>query len=156
MNSKHRQLAFSAGFCFGLEVVKVAKGKYAYWLTDEGNTLLAGWARDGLTNEQIARNIGINPDTLYSWEKKYAEISETLKKGKEIADYEVENALCKKALGGDTTAMIFWLKNRRPDKWRDRTEFKAEVDATVKSNPLAGWSDEELKRAAETFFVGGD
>ena len=37
-------------------------------------------------------------------------------------DIAVENALLKKALGGDVGAICFWLKNRKPDKWRDRQE----------------------------------
>jgi hypothetical protein len=98
----------------------VAKGKYEYWLTDEGLLLLAGWARDGLTDEQIAVKCGISTSTLYEWKNKYSEISESLKKGKDIADFEVENALHQKALSGDVAAMIFWLKNRRPKKWRDK------------------------------------
>jgi len=102
------------------EVVTLAKGKYQYWLTEEGLTLLAGWARDGLTDEQIANNIGVSRETLNQWKHKYADISDTLKKGKEVVDYAVENALLNRALGGDTTAQIFWLKNRRPDKWRDK------------------------------------
>lgn len=106
----------------------MAKGKYEYWMTDEGLLLLEGWARDGLTDEQLAGKMGINPATLYDWKRKYAEISEALKKGKEIVDYEVEKALLTKALGGDTTALIFWLKNRRPDKWRDRPENHLEED----------------------------
>lgn len=122
----------------------MAKGKYEYWLTPEGLIKLEGWARDGLTDEQIAHNIGINPDTLYVWKNKYAEISESLKKGKEVVDYEVENALLKRALGytvkeekltkdgevielereipGDVTAQIFWLKNRKPAEWKDKRE----------------------------------
>lgn len=98
----------------------MAKGKYEYWLTRDGLTLLEGWARDGLTDEQIAANMGIVPSTLYAWKKEHEEISEALKKGKEVVDYEVENALLKKAISGDVTASIFWLKNRRPDKWRDK------------------------------------
>lgn len=98
----------------------IAKGKYGKWLTDEGETLLEGWARDGLTDEQIAHNMGISSTTLYDWKKKYPEISNALKRGKEVVDYEVENALLVRALRGDVTAQIFWLKNRRPDKWRDR------------------------------------
>ncbi len=77
----------------------MAKGKYEYWLTPEGLLKLEGWARDGLTDEQIAKNIGINPATLYDWKKKYDEISKTLKRGKEVVDRQVENALLKRALG---------------------------------------------------------
>ena len=134
--------------------ISVAKGKYQKWLEPEGLTLLTGWARNGLTDEQIAHNIGINKTTLYDWIKKYPDISNSLKKGKEVVDIEVENALLKKALGysykettkelsvdnetgesklvvtkevtkhiaPDTAAGIFWLKNRRPDKWRDKVQ----------------------------------
>ena len=120
----------------------MANGKYQQWLEPEGLTLLEGWARDGLTDEQIAGNIGINTSTLYDWKNKFSEISEALKKGKEVVDIQVENALLKRALGytykettsecdengelkvtkvvtkevvPDTTAQIFWLKNRRPE-----------------------------------------
>lgn len=104
----------------------MAKSKVDKWLTPEGLTLLQGWARDGLVNEQIAHNMGISAGCLYEYIKKYDEINEALKKGKEVVDYEVENALIKAALDGNTTAQIFFLKNRRPDKWRD----KRDVDVT--------------------------
>lgn len=107
----------------------MAKGKYEKWLKEENLLLLKGWARDGLTDEQIAKNIGITVSTFYEWKKKYSEISESLKKGKEVVDYEVENALLSSALEGNTTAQIFWLKNRRPDKWRDKQ--KEETDKTT-------------------------
>lgn len=126
----------------------MARGKFEYWLTEDGLTLLEGWARDGLTDEQLAGKMRINPATLYDWKKKYPKISEALKKGKEVVDVQVENALLKRALGydfqeerversvkdgvkvvqtikhipPDTTAQIFWLKNRRPDKYRDKPE----------------------------------
>lgn len=133
----------------------MAKGKYEKWLTDDGLLLLEGWARDGLTDEQLAKNMGIRRETLIEWKKKYPNISNTLKKGKEIVDIEVENALLKRALGfqydevtqelntdtqrlettkvvkkmvvPDTTAQIFWLKNRRPDKYRDKPELPKET-----------------------------
>ena len=57
----------------------MAKGKYQRWLEPDGLTLLEGWARDGLTDEQIAKNCGCNAGTLYEWKKKYPEISEALK-----------------------------------------------------------------------------
>ncbi|MCD8340635.1 MAG: helix-turn-helix domain-containing protein [Clostridiales bacterium] len=98
----------------------MAKGKYEKWLEPEGLLLLEGWARDGLTDDEIAKKIGCSASTLYDWKNKYPEISESLKKGKEVVDYAVENALLSAALEGNTTAQIFWLKNRRPDKWRDK------------------------------------
>ena len=103
----------------------MAKGKYQYWLTDEGLTLLCGWAKDGLTDEQIAHNCGVSMATFYEWKKKYPDFSEALKNGKEVVDYQVENALYQKALHGDVTAQIFWLKNRRPKRWRDKPELDA-------------------------------
>lgn len=81
----------------------MAKGKYRKWLEPDGLLLLRAWARDGLTDEQIAHNCGINTATLYDWKKKYSEISEALKKNKEISDIEVENALHKRAVGYEFT-----------------------------------------------------
>ena len=123
----------------------VAKSKADEWLEQDKLTLLEGWARDGLTDEQIANNIGISRSTLFEWRKNNQDISNALKKGKEIVDIEVENALLKRALGykydevtyengvetkrvtkevqPDTTAQIFWLKNRRKQQWRDKVEF---------------------------------
>jgi transposase-like protein len=108
-------------------------------------------AIDGLTNEEIAKKLGCSEDTLRKWTKLYPEFFGALKEGKESADSRVELALYTKALGfevtekravvvgtgpsakvefvtetryvpPDNTACIFWLKNRRPDKWRDRSQ----------------------------------
>lgn len=110
----------------------MAKGKYQKWLEPENLILLEGWAREGLTDEQIAKNIGIGERTLYEWKEKYPQISQSLKKGKEVVDYQVENALLSSALEGNTTAQIFWLKNRRPDKWRDKPAENTETDTDIK------------------------
>jgi hypothetical protein len=91
--------------------------------------LLQGWAREGLSDEQIAHNIGINSATLYRWKKQYCKICEALKKGKAVVDFAVESALLKNALSGDTTAQIFWLKNRKRDKWRDRHDNAVDLTA---------------------------
>lgn len=94
--------------------------------------LLQGWARNGLTDEQIAHNMGICRDTLFEWKKKFPKISDTLKKTKEIVDTEVENALFKSALSGNITAQIFWLKNRKPEQWRDKREVDTSADTMNK------------------------
>lgn len=138
------------------------RGKYEDWLTEDGLLKVQGWARDGLSNEQIAHNIGINKDTLYEWQKRFSDFSDALKKGKEVVDREVENALLKRAMGyeydevtqepvedkdtgevqmrvtkrvtkqiaPDVTAQIFWLKNRKPDEFRDKrdVELSGHVD----------------------------
>ena len=71
----------------------MAKGKYEYWITPEGLLKIEGWARDGLTDEQIAENIGISRSTLNMWKNRYSDISDTLKRGKDVIDLQVENAL---------------------------------------------------------------
>ena len=73
--------------------------KYNDWLTEDALTKVTAWARDGLTQEQIAHNIGIAPPTLCAWKSKHSEFNEALKKGKEVVDIEVENALYKRAIG---------------------------------------------------------
>ena len=156
----------------------MAKGKYKYWLTSEGLILLEGWARDGLTDEQIAQNMGIRTSTLYDWKKKYSEISESLKKGKEVVDTQVENALLKRALGyryeevtkevnedtqclettkvvtkevqPDVTAQIFWLKNRRSDKWRDKQKEETDAVALDKLDNILQEIKEDAKRSSDS------
>lgn len=190
----------------------MAKGKYERWITKEGLALIEGWAHDGLTDEQIAHNMGIKRQTLYDWKKRYPDISDTLKKGKEVVDYQVENALLKRALGytftekkyesvkmsdeeyyakktlavnrfklehpeatreeirvvelgvsryknvvmeervkeiaPDTTAQIFWLKNRKPEKWRDKQEIEHSGTMHNQVN-LSGLTLEELRCLAK-------
>lgn len=136
------------------------KGKYEEWLSDGKLLQIEAWAKDGLTNEDIANNIGISTVTLYDWCNKFPSFLNALKKGKEVADIIVENALYKRAIGysyeetvteitkepyikkdgtvgerehkhikkitktalPDVTAQIFWLKNRKPEAWREKQE----------------------------------
>ena len=86
--------------------------------------VIEGWARDGLTDEQIAHNVGVSLSTYYEYKKKHLEFSDALKNGKDDIDVQVENALLKSALEGNTTAQIFWLKNRRSAAWRDKQEVE--------------------------------
>lgn len=93
-----------------------AKGKYAKWLLRDNLLRLQAWARDGLSDEQIAHNIGITTTTLYDWKKKYPDFSEALARGKEVVDIEVENALLKRAKGYDfveITSELIADKNAR-------------------------------------------
>lgn len=62
---------------------------------------MEGWARTGLTDEQMAQNMGITGRTLSNWKKDHLPIFQALKKGKEVVDFHVENALLKRALGYD-------------------------------------------------------
>lgn len=165
----------------------MAKGKYEQWLEPESLLLLESWARDGLTDEQIAHNIGVRRETLYDWIKKYPNISNALKKGKEVVDIQVENALLKRALGytwneitrgmqenpltgenelvitrtvtrdvpPDTTALIFWLKNRRPDLWREKQSV--EVQGSISQpNAYDALTVEELKTLARKCEADGN
>lgn len=133
------------------------------WITEDGLTKIQGWARDGLIEKQIAKNMGVAESTLRNWKNVFPEIAEALRKGKEVVDREVENALFKSALGfmqkvkkpvrireveydpksgkkiresekwvqveeeiyvpPQVTAQIFWLKNRKPDQWREKNDL---------------------------------
>lgn len=114
---------------------KTGKGSktdtYTRWKMDgvlnDKLLLIEGYARDGATEYQIAEAIGIHKNTLVRMKLEHSEISEALRKGKEIVDYAVENALLRKALSGDVTAMIFWLKNRKPHQWRDLKELNSNM-----------------------------
>ncbi len=110
----------------------MAKTTYKDWEAEEKILLLQGWARNGLTNEQIASNMDIVVSTLWEWRKKSPKISNALKIGKDEADIQIENALYKAALEGNTTAMIFWLKNRRSKEWRDKIQQEITTESAVK------------------------
>lgn len=135
------------------------------WLEPDNLLRLQAWARNGLTDEKIAGNMGISVSTLYNWKNKHLDILEALKRGKEVVDVLVENALFKRAVGyeykevtkeggvitkevikhmaPDTTAQIFWLKNRRPDLWRDRKNIDMNAKA---NNPFDGISTNDIKK----------
>lgn len=153
------------------------KTKYEYWLTEEGLILIQGWARDGLTDEDIAHNMGIAKATLCDWKNKFPELSDVIKQSKEVADRIVENALFKRATGyrykeitketrygingepleytkevekefpPDPASMVIWLKNRKPDTWREKQEAKADTTALEKLDAILA---ENIRIANET------
>ena len=128
------------------------------WLEEDNLMLLECWARDGYTFQDIANRIGISISTLRMWRREYPEIDSALKKGREIIDYKVENALLKSALGYQTkevkitttirygktvetikevtdkeqapnvSAIQCWLYNRLPSKWKKNRDQLIELD----------------------------
>ena len=68
----------------------MAKGKYQEWLTEEGLLQLESWARDGLTDEQIASNMGITRKTLAEWKTKYSDICDTLKGERQLLTFRLK------------------------------------------------------------------
>lgn len=123
----------------------MAKGKYQKWLEPDGLILLEGWARNGLTEEQIAHNMGISRSTLNEWKKAHPVIADTLKRTKDVVDLEVENALYQAAMSGNVTAQIFWLKNRRRHAWKDKPEdtevTQSKVTITFASEEMNEYGD---------------
>lgn len=81
----------------------MAVSRKDYWLSEEGLVRVAGWARDGLTQEQIAENMEISFSTLRRWKSdpnpEFKQFQVALKETKDYADRNVENALYKSAMG---------------------------------------------------------
>lgn len=192
----------------------MAHAEYRKWLEPDNLTKLRSWARDGLTNEQIAKKIGVRRQTISEWIKKYPDIADALKKGKEIVDAEIEDSLIsimkkhtvtttqykmvkkdafnlkaerskfaniykldhpnatKEEVGiavaehvdvyekipisktvtevdPNASAIIFWLKNRRPDIYRDQTFQKLNEANARKTLAEAQLSEAQLKALEE-------
>lgn len=106
------------------------------WTSGTSAERLRGWARDGLTMQEIAAKIGISKSTLYSWMKKNEQFKAIISDNKEVADRRVEESLYKSALDGNVTAMIFWLKNRKPGAWRDKRDLDVGTKNTGKLDSL--------------------
>lgn len=144
---------------FFLQKINMAKGQYEKWITEEGQTLLRGWKRQGLTDEQIAKKIGVNARTIWDWKTKYPQISRALKKGKEICDFEAEEALLGLFQG-------HFVEEQVMDQWEegkgDNTKItKRHIHKTkrwVEPNPTAiifylksraGWKEQWQKESLE-------
>lgn len=162
------------------------KGKYHKWLTPEGLLKIGGWAMDGLNDIQLAEKIGIHVGTYYEWANRFPEFHEAIKKTKDVADRQVENALFKSALGfketlkkpmkvrqscgteivvyveeeiyypPNTASLVFWLKNRKSETWRndDRVVVENNEDAinihqktiaALQNRKVKGFNDSEGK-----------
>lgn len=163
----------------------MAYQKMEAWTTPKGLDILRGLARRGLSDEDIAKSIGISRKTLYRWKAANVPISDALREGKLAADLAVESALFKKATGftvtdtkttsfldketgelvegktevttkhvlPDTLAIMFWLKNRRPDLWKDKIVEENDTTETQLNTYLTKLSN-ALKTSNTTNQVG--
>ena len=104
----------------------MAEGKYKRWITPDGLLLLTAWARDGLVDQDIAKNMGINRATLYEYKNKYPNIADALKQGKEPVDILVENALFKRTQG-----YAYTETTREPVLNKDTMEYELKITKTV-------------------------
>lgn len=151
---------------------------YKEWLSEERLNQIKSWKGEGISHEALAERIGINRTTLYSWISKYPEIAQAVKEGQQRTVQYIENALMRKIngytlrdtkrykttdkdgnvverievtekeVGPDTTAIIFALKTKDPERWNEKItmEHSGRVDSTV--NHYANLTEDELKKLA--------
>jgi len=139
--------------------------------------LAGALAKQGLTNEEIARELGIAERTFYAWKAQYPDFSQEVQSGAESINDKVENAFLKRALGYDLRlkkqvvvggeledaeydvhiapepgAALNWLKNRRPDKWRDKQPESVNESGGLRITvePITDMSNVELHLPTKT------
>lgn len=120
-------------------------GCMADWETPEALQQLEQWIGEGLTLACIAEKMNISRNCLYEWRQKSVVISDAFKKGENRAVDNVENALYSAAINGNITAQIFYLKNRRPDAWKDKRD--TEISGNGKMS--FSWDAKDAKENAE-------
>lgn len=127
------------------EAKKPSKGGRPTAYKEEYNDQALKLSRLGATDKEMADFFGVGEKTLNNWKLEYPEFLQSLKEGKILSDARVSQALYTRATGyekndrhypPDTTACIFWLKNRQPDKWRDKTEQEQPNDLVDKVSEL--------------------
>ncbi len=120
---------------------------------EENLILVERWMRDGLTEEQVCTNLGISVATLNKFKKQHIELAKVLKKGRDIAVTEVENALFKRALGFsfDETKVSIRMVDGVETKFTEKTTKYQIPDVAACSILLKnkdkerGWSDNPQK-----------
>lgn len=114
------------------------KTKPEDWL-EEGSTnylRLTGWLRDGLANEQIFENMGVSKATFYRWISENKTFKTLIKTFREAEIRNVENSLYEQCKKGNTAAIIFYLKNKHPNVWKDRVEQQMDNSALETLNGI--------------------
>lgn len=152
----------------------IPKKDIKYWLTDEGLTYIQSWANDGLTNEELAKKMGIGETTLYRWCNTDERIRAAIIRGRDTMTMDVENMLYKCAMGfkyteqqvtkdGDIVeveryyepsqeAQKFILTNRRKDKWKSKQEVALEAQVQAEAQVKLSQADQ----LADSLFGGDD
>lgn len=131
--------------------------KMLFWLEPENLIRIEGWARDGLTEAQIAEKMEVSLNSIWQWKKKSEEFSNALKNGKDVVDRKVENSLLKRALGyeyEETTKEVFEIPSGTNGEKQKRTHIKTttkfvppDVTAQIfwlKNRKPAEWRDKQV------------
>lgn len=145
-------------------------GKYRDWITQDGLDTIRGWARDGYSDIQIAKNIGVSRQQFYVWQKEYPDILDALKKGRQPVVVALEDALYKSGLGYEyeetveeitevdgeqrkhikrikkhappnVIALIFALKNLKKQKFKDKPVDEVDKTDDILLATLRRWDD---------------
>lgn len=140
---------------------------------------IEAWYKEGAIDKDVAKFLGVSHNVFYKWKREFQEFSDTLKRGKSLPDTKVENALYQRAIGyshpdihlsvwqgkvietefikhypPDPTSMIFWLKNRKPEEWRDKQDIDLNIRKRVEEE-LADMKDDEVIEAARQVVLDG-
>ena len=130
----------------------------------------------GATDKQLGKAFGVTEQTINNWKQQFPSFFESLKRGKDIADAKVELALYQRALGyvcpdvdirvidgkvvktatmkqypPDTAAAFIWLKNRKPDQWRDQVFVDDSRDDPEQVNASRSTVRDRFKRLETTY-----
>jgi len=119
-----------------------SRGRPPFEITPELLAKVEMLASQGLTQTQIASVIGCALSTIMDKKKNYTEFSEAIKRGQAKGIAKITNKLFQRASEGDNTAMIFYLKNRDPENWKDRVESKVEATHTISKIELVPLDDD--------------
>ena len=116
---------------------------------EETDKKVLRYALSAMIDEQICAALEIDISTFSDWKLKHPSLAEALREGRTDADGHIVQSLYSKAKSGDTTAQIFWLKNRKRKEWRDREEREVELKLAEKMSKEEIIS--ELKKISSEF-----
>jgi len=132
----------------------MAKSKWPQ--VQEKLILVEKWCRDGLTEEQICKNLGIGKSTMNEYKQQYPDFKNSLKKGREIAITEIENALFKRALGYEYEEIKTSIRiiDGKETKYTEKTRKHLPPDVgacaiLLKNKDRGNWSDNPMKLEIE-------